>query len=134
MPPLYFKASELVPLWWLYYSSYAVRNDNSWRHKSKINNGTDEFDPFIVFILHNTHTHKTHTLFHVISLIFLSSKKQKIYMYATILFTRAPLWVILFFENKNSILILKWCQTGSISVTLQPKSWTSTSLIILLFL
>jgi hypothetical protein len=44
--------------------------------KRKINNGTDEFDPFIVFILHNTHTH-THNFMSYISSFYLA----RIYIY-----------------------------------------------------
>jgi len=82
--------------------------------KRKINNGTDEFDPFIVFILHNTHTH---TQFHVIYFIFLSSKN--IYIYIYILLARSLLWVKLFFFKETQILILKQCQIRSILITLQ---------------
>jgi hypothetical protein len=80
--------------------------------KRKINNGTDEFDPFIVFILHNTHTH-THNFMSYISSFYLA----RIYIY--ILLARSLLWVKLFFFKETQILILKQCQIRSILITLQ---------------
>ena len=68
--------------------------------KRKINNGTDEFDPFIVFILS------------YLSSVYLARKYIHTLVYSLILYCGSDL-------KKNQILILRRCQIGSILITLQ---------------